>query len=120
MKNARNLVSVSLAAFAVSAALIAPNTVFAQDKMDSKMPAKSTKMAGKMDKKMASIYVCKQCKMGFTAAQAKKMGMKDPMGHKMMQVAKLPAGFKMAPADGKMGMMDKKMDKMDKMGDKKM
>jgi hypothetical protein len=54
-----------------------------------------------------SVYLCKDCKMYFTPAQAKKMGFKDPMGHKMAKVraSKIPAGYKEA---GKMGTEEKK------------
>lgn len=97
---------------AVSAALLLTGLLagpsFAQDgKMtDNKM---APKMASKMQAKpMAkAVYVCKECKMGFTASQAKMMKMKDPMGHKMVMMKALPMGYKMAPAK-----MDSKMNKM--------
>ena len=40
-----------------------------------------------------SVYVCKDCKQYFSAADAKKMGYKDGMGHKLTKMAKVPAGF---------------------------
>lgn len=89
--------------------------------MDKKM---SPKMSAKMQsgKPMAkAVYVCKACKMGFTAAQAQAMKMKDPMGHKMTKMTSLPAGYKMAPAKMQNSKMHKMGDgKMHKMGDGKM
>ena len=68
---------------AVAAAFVGLFAVpgFAQDgkMMDKKM---SPKMQSKPMAK--AVYVCKACKMGFTASQAKMMHMKDPMGHKMV------------------------------------
>lgn len=86
--------------------LASATSAFAQDKMEGdkmkgdKMPAK-TKMEdkGKMKAK-GPVYVCKECKMGFSAAEAKKMKYKDGMGHKMAKMTKMPAGYKMS--DGKM------------------
>ena len=74
--------------------------------MDKKMPAKPGMMA--------KMYACKECKMVFSAADAKKMGMKDSMGHKLMMVSKMPAGYKMGHAKmmGHDKMMDKKGGKM--------
>lgn len=92
----------------------------AQDKMDkmekSDKMGKMNKM-DKMDKMDKSVYVCKQCKMYYSAADSKKMGMKDPMGHKLTKMSKAPAGYKMG---GKMDKMGGHMDKMDKMGHDKM
>jgi hypothetical protein len=114
---------VMLAAFAAMTivSLATAPSVFAQDKMgkmsDSKMS--HSKMSDKMGKMshMAPVYVCKECKMGFTASQAKMMKMKDPMGHPMTKMDKLPTGYKMASKMDKMG--DKMGSKMsDKMGDK--
>src|SRR4051812_16913734 len=107
MKNIRNLVSISLAAFAVFSAVVAADSAFAQDKMGKMDHKMGGKMGGKMDKKMAGVYVCPICKMGYTPMQAKKMGMKDPMGHKLVKMAMLPEGMTMAPAHG--GMMGHKM-----------
>ncbi|MBV9850685.1 MAG: hypothetical protein JO250_13510 [Armatimonadetes bacterium] len=39
------------------------------------------------------VYVCKQCKAYYSAAAAKKMGYKDPMGHKLVAMSKAPAGY---------------------------
>lgn len=82
-------------------------------KMD-KAPAGYTmgsdmKMGGKMGDKMggatkaSSVYVCSECKVYYTPAEAKKMGYKDPMGHKMEMKPAAPAGYtsgsKMKPND---------------------
>jgi hypothetical protein len=94
----------------------------AQDKMATdKMAPKADKMAGaKMDKMAMPVYACPKCKMAYSAADAKKMGMKDPMGHKMMKMDKMPAGYKMGGKMDKMDKMGGKMDtgKMDKMAPK--
>ena len=86
------------------------NVALAQDKMGSGgKTMKSGKMAmGRM------VYACKGCKMYYSAADAKKMGMKDAMGHKLM-------AMRMTSAK-KMGMKMSHMGKMhgDKMGDGKM
>lgn len=120
MKLFRITVTTALAALFVSASLLA-SPANAQDKMGDKMGGKmSDKMGGKMGDKMGGkmagpVYVCKSCKMAYTETQAKKMGMKDAMGDKLVKAAKLPTGYKMAPA--KMG--DKMGSKMsDKMGGK--
>ncbi len=99
------------------------NVALAQDKMGSggKMMDKKTGTAmkgGKMSGgKMAMgrmVYACKGCKMYYSAADAKKMGMKDAMGHKLM-------AMRMTSAK-KMGMKMARMGKMsgDKMGAGKM
>lgn len=48
-----------------------------------------------MHKPMASkaVYVCKDCKAFYSPTQAKKMGYKDSMGHKLTKMSKAPAGF---------------------------
>ena len=100
------------AAFAIaigSATLTAP--AFAQDPTDPKMESskmqgdKMGKMAGgkmqdkkmgKMDgdKKMSKeVYVCKECKTYFSAAAAKKMMNKDPMGHMLKKMKSAPKGY---------------------------
>ena len=129
MKLSRTTLATALAALLVSATLFT-SPVIAQDKMGGKMDDKmsgkmSDKMGGKMTDKMGGkmagkmagpVFVCKECKMGYTAAQSKMMGGKDKMGTKLVKMAKLPTGYKMAP--GKMG--DKMGGKMggSKMGDK--
>jgi hypothetical protein len=40
-----------------------------------------------------SVYVCKMCKSYFSPAAAMKMGYKDSMGHKLVKVSKVPAGY---------------------------
>ncbi len=40
-----------------------------------------------------SVYVCKDCKQYFSPADAKKMGYKDGMGHKLTKMVKAPVGF---------------------------
>ncbi|HEY3412349.1 MAG TPA: hypothetical protein VGM51_04720 [Armatimonadota bacterium] len=42
-----------------------------------------------------AVYVCRKCEQAWTPAQARKMGYKDPMGHRLFRVAKLPPGMKM-------------------------
>lgn len=67
-----------------------------------KMPAKKMMAKG--------VYVCKVCKVAYTPAQARKMGYKDPMGHRMTRMAKLPPGVRMmgkTPMKGKMPMRGK-------------
>jgi hypothetical protein len=108
MKTRSNVAALvaALSFVAVSAAIPA---AIAQDKMMGKKPGamKSGKMA--MNK---MVYACKGCKMYYSAADAKKMKMKDSMGHQLMRMS-------MADAK-KMGMkMVKMSDKMDsKMHDK--
>lgn len=66
-------------------------------------PAMGGKMGGSMmhgkmmgkDKMMHGVYACKMCKMYYTPMQAKTMGYKDSMGHKLTMMAKAPAGYKM-------------------------
>lgn len=52
---------------------------------------------------MKPVYVSKGTKMGYSEADAKKMGMKDKMGKMLTKMAVLPKGYKM------MGKMDDKM-----------
>ncbi len=40
-----------------------------------------------------AVYVCKTCKAYYSPMAAKKMGYKDPMGHKLTKMSKAPAGF---------------------------
>src|SRR5690348_5926271 len=81
----------------------------AQDKMrGAKKPSPApTKMEGKM---AGPVYVCKICKTYMSAAEAKKAGYKDPMGHKMAKMDKAPACYMHASMMGShMGHMDSKM-----------
>jgi len=86
----------------------------AQDKMHGgKM--QGHKMSGGKMMMGKMVYACKECKMYYSAADAKKMKMMDPMGHKMMRVSMATAkkmGMKMG--HGKMMSGDKMMhgDKM--------
>ncbi|MGC4043428.1 MAG: hypothetical protein QM758_06455 [Armatimonas sp.] len=78
--------------------------------MDHKMGGKM--MGGKMDhmgkKPMmgGSVWLCKDSKCYFSEADAKKMGYKNKMGHKLVKVkaSQIPAGYK----DGSKMMMDGK------------
>ena len=109
---------VAAATFALVSA--SANVALAQDKMGSggKMMDKKTgtamkggKMAGGKMAMGRMVYACKGCKMYYSAADAKKMGMKDAMGHKLMAMRMTSAnkmGMKMAKMNGKM-MSDKKM-----------
>jgi len=113
MKSIRMTLTGVLAALLLTATVTAVPS-FAQDKMGSKMSG--DKMAGKMTH---PIYVSKGMKMGYSEADAKKMGMKDKMGKMLTKMTVLPKGYKMAgKMDDKMGskMSGGKMD--DKMGGK--
>ena len=46
--------------------------------------------------KTGSVYLCKDSKCFFSEADAKKMGFKNKMGHKLVKVSakKIPAGYK--------------------------
>ena len=102
------------AAFAAGFALVAAYAAaaspaaFAQDKMGGgkMMDKKSGAMkSGKMAMTGKMVYACKGCKMYYSAADAKKMGMKDPMGHRLMRMSRADArktGMTMAKM-GKMG-----------------
>ena len=39
------------------------------------------------------IYACTKCRAYYSAASAKKMGYKDPMGHTLTKMTKAPAGY---------------------------
>ncbi len=60
--------------------------------MHKPMPKMSKPM---MHKPMMAkgVYVCKMCKAYYTPMQAKKMGYKDSMGHKLTKMSKTPAGY---------------------------
>jgi hypothetical protein len=111
-----------------TAAIVTPSAS-AQDKMGKMDKTSGGKMMdhkmgkmGKMDGKMmkSSVYVCKACKTYVSADAAKKMGYKDPMGHKLTQMAKAPAGYKMATIAGQKsdGKMNGKMSGGKMMGNK--
>ena len=100
----------AIAAAVTLAAASAAVPAFAQPKMGGQKPA----MGGKM---MAqSVYACKMCKTYYSAADAKKMKMMDPMGHKMTRMSMSGAkkmGYKMAKTGGaKMGRPKMGGDKM--------
>ena len=86
----------------------------AQDKMSGGKMQGGKMMGGKMAMGSKMVYACKGCKMYFSEADAKKMKMMDPMGHKMSRMS-------MASAK-KMGMKmgHGKMMSGDKMHDEKM
>lgn len=65
--------------------------------------------ATRMNKMAGPVYVCTPCKMYTNAAGARKMKMMDPMGHKLVKMAKVPAGYTMMKSDS-MGSMGHKMD----------
>lgn len=76
----------------IVAALAAGITLFsASAGMAQQKPAMHKPM-GKMTA-ANTVYVCKDCKAYYSAAQAKKMGYKDGMGHKLAKMSKAPAGF---------------------------
>ena len=113
----RNLIALlAVASLGIATFVVTPAA--AQDKMGGKMSGgkmSGGKMSGgKMD--MKSVYVCKMCKAYYPAASAKMMGYKDPMGHKLVKMAKAPVGYtngskmKMHDGDKMGGKMGGKMD----------
>ena len=115
----RSTLTALVAAASLALVSASANVALAQDKMGSgKMTDKKTgtamkggKMAGGKMAMRRMVYACKGCKMYYSAADAKKMGMKDAMGHKLMAMRMTSAnkmGMKMAGMHGKM-MGDKKM-----------
>ena len=93
------MVRVRSFAVAVTAlALLSASAVVAQEKTGGgttkKPPAKSGQTMDKKSTMSGVVYVCKGCKAYYSAADAKKMGMKDPMGHKLVSMKKAPAGYK--------------------------
>ncbi len=95
-------------ALALGLALTAAGTI--AQAAPAHKPMMKKPMAGK---KMAAktVYVCKMCKQTYTPMQAKKMGYKDGMGHKLTPMSKAPAGYQ----PGGMGHMGNKMGHMGKM-----
>jgi hypothetical protein len=113
--NARWFVA-ACAATAASLAIVAASAPpsLAQEKMGTGKMTHSGKMSGSggkmMSKKMdKSMYCCQACKMCFSSTDAHKMHMKDPMGHKLTKMAKMPAGYKMGKAGAPMMHGDHKM-----------
>ncbi len=89
-----------VAAVAAGLTLFSASAGFAQTStMDHSKMSHSTMSHSMMHKPMhkmmaaKSVYVCKECKASFSAADAKKMGYKDSMGHKLTKMSKTPAGF---------------------------
>ena len=83
-------------------ALLALGTVVPYAALAQNPPASAP---AKMHKPLkGSVYVCNDCKMYFTPAEAKKMKGKDPMGHKLVKIkaSKLPEGYTGAKPMGKM------------------
>jgi hypothetical protein len=67
--------------------LISLSTVVqAETKMSTEKTAHSAKVSH-------SYYVCKLCQVYYSPANAKKLGYKDQMGHKLVKVSKIPAGY---------------------------
>jgi hypothetical protein len=64
---------------------LAATTGHAQDKMGAHKTMGGKGMMGK--KTVAKPYSCPECKMSFSAADAKKMHMKDAMGHPLKKTA---------------------------------
>ena len=82
-----------LAVSAIGLGSLRVNPSLAQNKPAGDHSAK--KMAdGKKDTRASNVYVCKACKTYFPSAAAKKMGYKDPMGHKLVHANKAPVGYK--------------------------
>lgn len=80
-----------VAAVAAGLTLFSASAGMAQQKPAAHKPAMH-KAAGKM---MAAktVYVCKDCKSYYSPMQAKKLGYKDSMGHKLTKMSKVPSGF---------------------------
>jgi curli biogenesis system outer membrane secretion channel CsgG len=80
----------------IVAALAAGITLFSASAGMAQQKPMSHSMMHKPTGKMAAaktVYVCKDCKASYSAAQAKKMGYKDGMGHKLTKMSKAPAGY---------------------------
>ncbi len=110
--NVRRTFAAGIAALTLASA--SASLAFAQTKMSGGKMTGGKMQSGKM-MMGKSVYACKECKMYYSAADAKKMKMMDPMGHKMMRVSMANAkkmGMKMG--HGKMMSGDKMMhgDKM--------
>jgi len=80
----------------IVAAVAAGITLFsASAGMAQQKPMSHPMMHKSMGKMTAAktVYVCKDCKAYYSAMQAKKLGYKDSMGHKLTKMSKAPAGF---------------------------
>jgi hypothetical protein len=110
--NRRFIAAATLLTLAFSSSVVSPSLAAPQT---HKMT--SHKMAPKMAPKKG-VYVCRSCKMYFSAQAAKKMGYKDPMGHKLVKMASAPSGYMkgskmlMNKMKGEMGNMDTGKNKM--------
>lgn len=76
----------------IVAALAAGITLFSASGGMAQQKPTMHKSAAKMTA-AKTVYVCKACKEYFSPMQAKKMGYKDGMGHKLAKMTKAPAGF---------------------------
>jgi len=76
----------------IVAALAAGITLFSASAGMAQQKPMMHKPMGKMTA-AKTVYVCKDCKAYYSAAQAKKLGYKDGMGHKLTKMSKAPAGF---------------------------
>lgn len=76
--------------------LLSAMPILAQDQMDKKMPMQHRKMQHrKKPSSSKAVYACDKCKVYYTSAQAKKLGYKDAMGHKLTKRSKAPSGYMM-------------------------
>jgi hypothetical protein len=75
-----------VAALAAGLTLVSASAGMAQQKPAMHKPAAKMTAA-------KTVYVCKDCKAYYSPMQAKKMGYKDGMGHKLTKMSKAPAGF---------------------------
>jgi hypothetical protein len=114
MKTRNTVTTLTAAALAALAALslFVASTASAQgDKMGAgKM--QGNKMTTHKTMSKGAVYVSKAAKSYFSEADAKKMGMKDPMGKPLVKMEKAPAGYKMMTASDAMKMHGKMHDKM--------
>ena len=85
-------VAAALTVLSASAGLAQTSTMMHKPMMHKPMKHAAKPMGHSM---MAAktVYVCKDCKEYWPAAEAKKMGYKDSMGHKLTKMSKAPAGF---------------------------
>ncbi len=86
-------IRVTLVAFSVAflATTAGGVSVLAQSAMGGKKPPARTSAPAVV------IYLSKPSKMGFTKAQAERMGLKDMKGVRLIKSTFLPPGYKMAP-----------------------
>ncbi len=79
----------------IVAAVAAGLTLFSAGIAQASTPMSHSMMHKPMHKMMAAktVYVCKMCKAYYSPMQAKKMGYKDGMGHKLTKMSKAPMGY---------------------------